>query len=143
MKSLKPERRDAPLVKGLPIEVSRAFPRGDAGKVRRLLGGDPPLGHGHARVPAHADLAVAPVLGCEPLDEVIAVPTVLGAEHVHVALGMADAAGVHVGDGIALPAPVSRVGGLELGHPGNRSRRDPDDLPFVKAVARTFAEITP
>src|SRR4030042_6216846 len=56
---------------------------------------------------------------------------------------MATATRVDVSNCITLTAPVSWVAGFKLGHAGNRSRRNTDDLPFVHAFARTFAEVAP
>ena len=111
--------------------------------MRRLHGSDAPLMHGHAGVSAHTDLAVAPPLTGDPLDEVIAVLAVLMCEHMHVALGMTGAADVDVGDRITLVAPVQRVRGLEFGKAGYCVRRHAHDLPLAHAFARTFAEPGP
>ncbi len=137
------ERGDAALVEGLTVEVGRALPGGDALQVGRALGRDAPLVHGDAGVAGHAHVAVAPGLGAQPLDEVVAVLAVLMGEHVDVALGVAGAAHVDVGDGVALVAPVERVGGLELGGLGHGHGRHAHDLPLAHAVAGALAEPRP
>ena len=110
---------DAALVDGLAVHVAHALPRGDAGQMRRLLRGDVPLADGERGGTGHGDFAVAPRLLGRPLDEVVAVLTVLDAELVVIALGVADAADVDVDDGVAVVAPVRGVDRLELGHRRN------------------------
>ena len=114
----------------------------DAGKMRRLLGGDAILHHAHAGVSRHPHLPVRPMLRGQPLDEVVAVPAVLRAEHVDVALGTANAARIGIDDGITVMAPVGGIGRLELGQPRHRSRWDAHRLPLM-VLLLPLAEIAP
>ena len=110
---------NAALVERLAVHVGHALPRGDAGQVGRLFGSDVPLADGERGGPGHSDPAVAPGLLGAPFDEVVAVLGILLAELLVVAARVADAADVHVDDGVAVGDPVFGVGGLEL-----RGRRD-------------------
>ena len=101
-------------IMGLAIVVAGAFPGGYIGQVGRLLCGDVPLDHGDARITEEGDLAVAPVLGGDPFDEVVAVPSVLGRAEHDIPFRMTDPAGIGVGDRVALAAPETQVGDSNL-----------------------------
>ena len=137
------KRRNAALEEALTIQVGGGLPGGDALQVRRLHGSDAPLMHGDAGVAAHTDIAVAPPLLAEPLDEVVAVLAVLVGEHVDIALAVAGAADVDVGYGVALIAPVQRIGGLKLRQLRHGVGRNAHDLPLAHAFAGTLAEPAP
>src|SRR4030065_1532371 len=83
------------------------------------------------------------MLGCQPLNEVVAVPPVLSAVLVYTALGMSCTAGVHIGNRITLVTPVSRIRRFKFGHAGNRTWRYSHDLPFRHSLSRPLAIVTP
>ena len=98
----------------VPVDVAEALLRIDGGEVGRLLGCGEPLRVGEVGGAAHPDLAAAPVLDGQPLDQVVAVLPLLTPEHGAVAVGVGDAAGIGVADGVAVRAPVGGVGPFEL-----------------------------
>ena len=104
-----------------------------------LLGGDSPLGHRNAAVAGERAPSVAPLLLSRPLDEVVAVSALLGAELDKIPLGMSDASGVHIGNRVSPSAPVAGVRALEFRHIRNGLRRNPHDLPLALPVKGPFS----
>lgn len=96
------------------VDIADAFPRVDRRQVRRLFGRGEPLGDREVGRATHGDLARAPVLDAEPLDEVVAVAPLLPVPYDAVALAVGDAPDVRVADRVALRAPVRGVRALEL-----------------------------
>ena len=125
---------------GLAVQVALTLPGGEAGEMRRALGGDAPVSHAHAGVADHRGATVAPLLSGNPLDEVIAVLSVLRTPQVDVALGVAHAARIDVSDGIAVMAPVTGIGRLELGVLRNGFGRHAHELPRVHALGRVLTK---
>src|ERR1700693_1849158 len=105
--------RNAPTNHIAPVEVSPTLPRSDRGQMRRLFSRNEPLGYGKPGVATHADLAVAPGLSTQPLDQVEAVQAVLTAPEMDIPFRAESAAHVHINDRIAVRAPVARIRTLE------------------------------
>jgi len=109
------------------VDVADALPRIDRGQVRGLLGCGEPLGYGQVGSAAHADLAGAPLLLGEPLDEVVAVAALLAVPQDAVAVGVGHAADVGVADRVSLGTPVRRVGAFEFLQARDQLVVQPDD----------------
>jgi hypothetical protein len=112
---------DAALVADVAVEIDRAVALADAPEVRRLRAGGLILAPAEVGIADHADIAVAPRLRRDPLDEIVAVGALLLVEplplafgeaaaaalcdHVHVALGDVERGRARL-DGVA---PVRRL----------------------------------
>jgi len=140
------EVRHAAAQNEIAVDVADALPRVDRRQVRRALGCGEPLRNRQIRGPAHRNLARAPVLLGQPLDQVMAILALLAVPHDAVTAGFADAAGISVADRVALRAPVRRVGTLKLlqtGHDAVVQANQVEDAGHAGRGALTLAVRAP
>ena len=98
------------------------------------------MGHADTGVADHRGATVAPLLSGNPLNEVVAVLSVLRTPQVDVALGVAHAARIDVGDGVAVVAPVAGIGRLKLGILRHGFGRHAHKLPRIHTLGRVLAK---
>src|SRR5205807_1180019 len=110
-----PMRREAPERIGQLLQPTSTGGRADyALQVRWELPGGCPLREAQIRDTHRADGAVAPGLGCQPLDRVVTVHAFVK-ERVPDAVGIAATAHVLDGDGVAMPCEIESAVDAELG----------------------------
>ena len=123
------------------IHIGMALPGRYRRQMRRILRGHIPLGYGKPGVSDHGHPAVAPGLRAQELDNIVVVVTVLGAEIAAVALRRADAADIHVHDGIAPGHPPGRIGRFPGLKPGQGPLRY--SVPAGDIVNRDIGAVFP
>ena len=98
----------------ISVDVTHTLPRVDGGEVRRLFGSGKPLRYREIGGSTHPDLSAAPLLLCEPLDEIVAIAAILSVPQQAVAFAVHHPTDIRIADRVALSAPVRRVCALEL-----------------------------